>query len=788
MPNKKIFIAYSDEPPTIGESVEEAVSQINESDIYTVTTWKNLSVAGHFIIEKICKGIEDSEIFICELTTLNYNVLFELGYAIACGKKVIILLDTNYPNAIKQFDAFGLLTTIGYSSYTNSQNIIDIILGYDFMDNNDLLSEMLQSVSVDNCEGILYLKSPIANDSSIKLSRYIHGVKIKTIIDDPIEVSKRTLSWYIESLFNSRGIVAHLLSSEQNNNIVHNAKVSFICGIGHGMGNPILMLAHDPFNEPIDYKNILKVHTTAKQCQKLAEDWFSLNSEDLKKEKTPLRYSAKQLKAQSELQQINMGDSVAENESQLVLDYYVQTSSYDEAIRSNHTIFVGRKGCGKTANLFKLADDFDRVQNHVCVIKPVAYEIEGILHILKQNLLKANRGFLIESLWKFLIYTELAKSIYNKLVSKPAYYELTENENNIKKYVEENENIIMPEFSARLDYAVDRLMDASNDNSISIQQQKISEQLHNKIIGQLRKLLGDYLTKLKKVIILVDNLDKAWNPHVETELVSMFIFGLLDVSSTIIKDFSKENNWRQPANISLIIFLRDDIYNQISRYALEKDKLPIKKIVWDDTEVLLRIIEERMVNGNNINIWKKYFDETVGDIPIREYIVQQVIPRPRDIIYLIKTALGNAISRKHTKIEVSDLVDAQMEYSRFAFDTLITESSGQIKDLEILLYEFARNTELMTYIDIVNIVDEYGYNEKNYDEIIKILCNLSFLGMEVDNDKFIFIYNEEDFIRYNVMAKHTAQRREDKMKRYKIHKAFHAYLGIKDNNVEISTY
>ena len=788
MPNKKIFIAYSDEPPTIGESVEEAVSQINESDIYTVTTWKNLSVAGHFIIEKICKGIEDSEIFICELTTLNYNVLFELGYAIACGKKVIILLDTNYPNAKKQFDAFGLLTTIGYSSYTNSQNIIDIILGYDFMDNNDLLSEMLQSVSVDNCEGILYLKSPIANDSSIKLSRYIHGVKIKTIIDDPIEVSKRTFSWYIESLFNSRGIVAHLLSFEQNNNIVHNAKVSFICGIGHGMGNPILMLAHDPFNEPIDYKNILKVHTTAKQCQKLAEDWFSLNSEDLKKEKTPLRYSAKQLKAQSELQQINMGDSVAENESQLVLDYYVQTSSYDEAIRSNHTIFVGRKGCGKTANLFKLADDFDRVQNHVCVIKPVAYEIEGILHILKQNLLKANRGFLIESLWKFLIYTELAKSIYNKLVSKPAYYELTENENNIKKYVEENEDIIMPEFSARLDYAVDRLMDANNDNSISIQQQKISEQLHNKIIGQLRKLLGDYLTKLKKVIILVDNLDKAWNPHVETELVSMFIFGLLDVSSTIIKDFSKENNWRQPANISLIIFLRDDIYNQISRYALEKDKLPIKKIVWDDTEVLLRIIEERMVNGNNINIWKKYFDETVGDIPIREYIVQQVIPRPRDIIYLIKTALGNAISRKHTKIEVSDLVDAQMEYSRFAFDTLITESSGQIKDLEILLYEFARNTELMTYKDIVNIIDEYGYNEKNYDEIIKILCNLSFLGMEVDNDKFIFIYNEEDFIRYNVMAKHTAQRREDKMKRYKIHKAFHAYLGIKDNNVEISTY
>jgi len=114
----------------------------------------------------------------------------------------------------------------------------------------------------------------------------------------------------------------------------------------------------------------------------------------------------------------------------------------------------------------------------------------------------------------------------------------------------------------------------------------------------------------------------------------MFIFGLLDVSSTIIKDFSKENNWRQPANMSLIIFLRDDIYNQISKYALEKDKLQIKKIVWDDTEVLLRIIEKRMVKVNNIDIWKTYYDEKIDDIPIKEYIVHQIIPRPRDIIYV----------------------------------------------------------------------------------------------------------------------------------------------------------
>lgn len=231
--------------------------------------------------------------------------------------------------------------------------------------------------------------------------------------------------------------------------------------------------------------------------------------------------------------------------------------------------------------------------------------------------------------------------------------------------------------------------------------------------------------------------------------------------------------------MSLIIFLRDDIYNQISKYALEKDKLQIKKIVWDDTEVLLRIIEKRMVKVNNIDIWKTYYDEKIDDIPIKEYIVHQIIPRPRDIIYLIKTASGNAISRKHTKIERSDLLDAQMEYSRFAFDTLITESGGQIDRLEILIYEFSGRSEIVTYEDIVEIVNEYN-NERSYDEIIRKLCNLSFLGMEIDNNHFIFIYNEEDFIRYNVMAKRIAKQRDDRMRRYKIHKAFHAYLGIKN--------
>ena len=123
------FVAYSSDPPSIGETIEEAIKIINKSNDVKLVSWKNLENSGRYVIDSICKTISESNIFICELTNLNFNVLFELGYAISEHKQIIILIDTSYKNVIAQFNSFGLLTTIGYTPYTNSQNIINCVLG-----------------------------------------------------------------------------------------------------------------------------------------------------------------------------------------------------------------------------------------------------------------------------------------------------------------------------------------------------------------------------------------------------------------------------------------------------------------------------------------------------------------------------------------------------------------------------------------------------------------------------------------------------------------------------------
>ena len=54
-----------------------------------------------------------------------------------------------------------------------------------------------------------------------------------------------------------------------------NAKQAFAAGLGHGLGKPLLMLAHHPYVTPLDYRDLLRVHETAAQAEAAFDEWFS---------------------------------------------------------------------------------------------------------------------------------------------------------------------------------------------------------------------------------------------------------------------------------------------------------------------------------------------------------------------------------------------------------------------------------------------------------------------------------------------------------------------------------
>ena len=85
---KTAFYAYPAMPAKIGQTIEDTIDNINEKDgPISVSSWKSLDIVGQFISDKVLTGIDYADIFIADISVLNFNVTYEIGYAIGRKKE-----------------------------------------------------------------------------------------------------------------------------------------------------------------------------------------------------------------------------------------------------------------------------------------------------------------------------------------------------------------------------------------------------------------------------------------------------------------------------------------------------------------------------------------------------------------------------------------------------------------------------------------------------------------------------------------------------------------------------
>lgn len=779
------FVAYPSSPASRAETVELAIETISRSDVVCMRGWKTILPGGRLIISRVFDEIRACDCLVADLTGLNPNVLFELGYALAHRKKLWILLDTSIEKAKSDFDRFQLFSTVGYRGSSNSDKIVEGFYNdQPYAPGPCLYDDLLEVSKRPMRPTLVYLKAHVATEASNRLTRRVMAGQIASVIDDPAEGANQPLSWYVNRVEASSAVVCHLLSSDHVNWQLHNAKQAFVAGMAHGLGKPLLMLAHSPYSSPLDYKDLLRVCDTAVQAETLFNEWFAPVAETVRVQESNAEYYKNQAIARSTLEKIDLGEMIAENESEYLANYFIPTAAYNEALHANHSIFVGRKGTGKSATFYKLQDELSKdVRNHVCIIKPVAYELEGVVLLLSKTLNNADSGYLIESLWKFLINTELAKSLFTQINYRPVYYGRTAGERDLVEFVEQNTSWIMPEFSIRLESAVSKLMALPETGTVDSRRKNISEKLHGDMLPRLKTITGNLISGKNRVVILVDNLDKAWDQTQDLTRVSELLFGLLSVSNRIATDFERDATFRGKCAFSLILFLRSDIYAAIIRFAHERDKIPVRRMSWDDPAMLLRVLEERFIKsdldcGEPEEIWQRFFSATVRNRTTRQYLAETVLPRPRDLLYLVKTALQFAINRNHGRIEEEDLLSAEVEYSRFALNSLMAENAGQIQSLERLLTQFSLSSEIITELDLLGCIERAGVIEQPSD-VAEFLCELAFLGMEVEPNRFEYLYDEADTAKLRAMASRGAEQNPQGLRRYRINRAYHRYLEVK---------
>ena len=109
-PSSALFL-YPSEPPQIAGAIESAVEKGNARVEGTWRTWNELDIAGQIIFCSVCKSTRFAQHIVADVTTLNFNLLFEIGFAMGLELPVLPIRDTSFIRDKKKFEEFALLDT-----------------------------------------------------------------------------------------------------------------------------------------------------------------------------------------------------------------------------------------------------------------------------------------------------------------------------------------------------------------------------------------------------------------------------------------------------------------------------------------------------------------------------------------------------------------------------------------------------------------------------------------------------------------------------------------------------
>ena len=598
MASTRVFVGFGSESSLLAEAVRLAATEIDKLPDVDVINWENFRIGGTVLLDTIEREIRSASVAILDLTCLNENVLFELGLAIGADKVVWPLRDATDMTKASEWNALGLFDTLGQIRFTNSEQIRGrFVAERPDLQGTPLFSTALaESIVGGRSPSMLYLAEAHQTDAGRRVLQAMEteaSESLQLVVADPHETSVQTLAWYVQHIYSAEVIVVHFASQSRTGSTVHNARASFVAGLARGMKRPLLMLAAEDHTSALDYKDLLYRYPSAAECRTRVQYWLSRELDHVHERVAAVRDEAEALRFSTELRSVDLGEYVAENEASGLSRYFVETATIREVLSGASRVYVGSKGSGKSATAMQgaVAIEADKRQL-VCVIKPAGYDLDGLVRLLKRYEQRDARGYLTESLWKFLLASELALAVERDLGRRAAGVVPNGPEWALLEFIAENSEWIKADFATRLERAVDTILEAPRKDTIADERTAIAEALHAGPLAALRDVLGPALAVRRHTFIIIDNLDKAWDAGADATQLARVILGLLSCMDAFRHDIERAGDGKA-VDISLSLFLRSDIFQAVAKQAREPDKLPVRHLLWEERTQLLDIVEER---------------------------------------------------------------------------------------------------------------------------------------------------------------------------------------------------
>lgn len=789
----KVFIGYSRNPANISHEVRYAAEMTKRSGVADAVTWEVTPAQGRLIISTVLQAIDESTVCLFDITTLSENVLFEVGYAFSRQKHLLLSVNSAYETAQYNWKSLNIFSTAGCLFYeTGGELARKFLAGLNTASRATLWDDISEALETYRKQSLFFVPTYQASEVERNLRRLVAAQRdlgARVTSADPGEQGSAPLAWYVNAVYSSAATLLQLTGDGSHRSVVDNARTAFLAGLARGLERPLLIVVDDSYQGPVDYKDLLYIYQGKKRLKERVQGWVDgalfANSADNSGQLEEVR---PRLALATELKDLKFGEYVAEDESDTLDEYFVRTAEYEAVLTSASAVFVGRKGVGKSANMIRAAQELkEDKRNLVCIIRPSTYELEGLVSVLRAMGVDGNQSFLVESFWKFLLYSEIAICAVSAAESLPAGIGIGTPMAHLRDYL--CKNGINDEFSVRLERVVDDARNnirSSGEVSIERQREKIAQVLHRNIVSSLRRLLGEALNDRTRVALLVDNLDTAWRRTGQLRHLGVLLLGLLASSGRVAEEFRRQGNKLSRVNVTLAVFLRADIFDEVIKEAREPDKIHTMRIDWSQRDLLSRVMDERYlavrpVGTDPQELWSRFFCPHVNGQQTRDYILGRILSRPRDFVFFCKAAVYNAVNARHGRVEEQDIAEAERAYSNFALASLMVEYGSTRGHLESVLYEFAGSDSIVTRSQALEAIAFAldGDEAESVEDILEDLVRISFFGIEVHEGEFRYPDRDSEVRKAKVLSRKTA-RSTQREERLEIHPAYRNFLDIKE--------
>lgn len=388
-----------------------------------------------------------------------------------------------------------------------------------------------------------------------------------------------------------------------------------------------------------------------------------------------------------ELSKIDLGKDEAEQDARLK-EYFLKTTSYENALTGKKTIVIGRKGSGKSAIFALIQDELKNQGMIVIPITPSEYHWKMLTEYKEQGISPVQSHI---NVWKMTLLFSTISQLYErgKIPANsqlPKYYKYTKNS----------------EYDISSDNWLENILESSKKFITGIKISGVGVDLKStpnttlptNLISQVTRCLisewDNYIDwdekTAPKVRIVIDRLDDSWDA---SENSKDLIIGLLKAANDLNRLFSNK--------ILVTTFLRADIYDCL--FFDDQDKLRQYEeiLIWDNEELRSIICERVKVSlnlqcVNSQEVWKELFSNKSyrSRATAEKYLIDRTFKRPRDIISFVRFAIEYAIENNSTCIETKDTrLAEERKYSQSKYKDLIIEYQKQVPYIKDLLDSFS---------------------------------------------------------------------------------------------------